>query len=363
MINHRSTLGRVTVLAATGLLALAAAAGCGKKETPATSGGTKTITLGFSQVGSESGWRSANTQSVKDAAAAAGINLKFSDAQQKQENQIQAIRDYISQKVDVISFSPVVTTGWDTVLKEAKAAKIPVILTDRQVDSDPSLYVSLVGSDFEAEGERAAHLLETVMKAPGAPAQANIAVLEGTTGSAPAIDRAKGFKKVMDASDPSWKIVVSQTGDFTRDGGKKVMEGFLQKYGVKGINLVFAHNDDMALGAIEALRADGRAGKVPVTGIDGIQLAVEAILAGEMAGTVSWDPFWQGGMGLSLGYHAKTGKFDPSKEPKEHREFYGRGVVVTADNAKEYYENNIKKTPSIDWNDLWGRVTGQIQYS
>ena len=84
---------------------------------------------------------------------------------------------------------------------------------------------------------------------------------------------------------------------------------------------------------------------------------------GEFACTVTSDPFWQGGMGLSLGYHAKTGKFDPTKEPKEHREFYGRGVVVTADNAKEYYENNIKKTPSIDWNDLWGRVTGQIQYS
>src|SRR5215831_13956888 len=162
MINKRSTLGRVTVLAATGLLALAAAAGCGKKETPAASG-TKTITLGFSQVGSESGWRSANTQSIKDAATAAGINLKFSDAQQKQENQIQAIRDYISQKVDVISFSPVVTSGWDAVLTEAKNAKIPVILTDRQVDSDQSLYVCLVGSDFEAEGERAAHLMEKAL--------------------------------------------------------------------------------------------------------------------------------------------------------------------------------------------------------
>jgi ribose transport system substrate-binding protein len=118
----------------------------------------------------------------------------------------------------------------------------------------------------------------------------------------------------------------------------------------------------MALGAIEALRADGRAGKVPVTGIDGIQLAVEAIIAGEMAGTVSWDPYWQGGMGLSLGYHAKTGKFDPAKEPHGRREFYGRGAVVTAENAKEYYEANIKKTPELDWSDIWGRVTGQIQY-
>ncbi len=118
----------------------------------------------------------------------------------------------------------------------------------------------------------------------------------------------------------------------------------------------------MALGALEALRADGRAGKVPVTGIDGIQLAVEAIMAGELAGTVSWDPFWQGGMGLSLGYHAKTGKFDPSKEGKEHREFYGRGVPVTSENAKAFYESNIKSEPQIDWSDIWGRATGQIQY-
>ncbi len=118
----------------------------------------------------------------------------------------------------------------------------------------------------------------------------------------------------------------------------------------------------MALAAVEALRADGRAGKVPVTGIDGIKLAVEAIMKGEMAGTVAWDPFWQGGMGLSIGFHAKTGKFDPAKEPKEHREFYGKGVIVTADNAKDYYEKNVNNEPKLDWNDLWGRVTGQIAY-
>jgi len=290
MINHRSTLGRVTVLAATGLLALAAAAGCGKKETPATSGGTKTITLGFSQVGSESGWRSANTQSVKDAAAAAGINLKFSDAQQKQENQIQAMRDYISQKVDVISFSPVVTTGWDTVLKEAKAAKIPVILTDRQVDADPSLYVSLVGSDFELEGERGAHLLETVLKQPGAPSQVNIAVLEGTTGSAPAIDRAKGFKKVMDASDPNWKIVVSQTGDFTRDGGKQVMAAFLQSH--PEINVLFAHNDDMAIGAIQSIEAAGKKPGVDIkiVSIDGVHDGFVAMSQGKINAIAECNP-------------------------------------------------------------------------
>src|SRR5690348_7547182 len=191
MLSRRGFITGAAAVAVTG--ATASLAACGKKATSGSSGagGTKTITLGFSQVGSESGWRSANTDSIKSAAKDAGINLKFSDAQQKQENQIQAIRDYISQKVDVISFSPVVTTGWDTVLKEAQAAKIPVILTDQQVDSDPSLFVTLVGSDFEAEGERAAALLDKVLKLGTPPAAVNIAVLEGTTGSAPAIERAK----------------------------------------------------------------------------------------------------------------------------------------------------------------------------
>ena len=114
------------------------------------------IVLGFSQVGAESGWRTANTKSVQEAAKAAGINLKFSDAQQKQENQITAIRSYIQQKVDVIAFSPVVETGWDAVLKEAKGAEIPVILTDRAVDSkDTSLYKTFIGSDFVEEGKSA----------------------------------------------------------------------------------------------------------------------------------------------------------------------------------------------------------------
>lgn len=154
MIDRRGFLTAGAAVSAAGILAACAKKNPAKSSgSDKTGGGTKQITLGFSQVGSESGWRAANTQSVKEAAKAAGINLKFSDAQQKQENQISAIRSYIAQKVDVISFSPVVVTGWDTVLKEAKAAGIPVILTDRSVEtSDASLYVTLVGSDFEIEG-------------------------------------------------------------------------------------------------------------------------------------------------------------------------------------------------------------------
>ncbi len=164
-------------------------AGCAEES---GSGGDKKITLGFSQVGAESGWRTANTKSIQESAKEAGITLKFADAQQKQENQIKAIRSYIQQKVDVIAFSPVVESGWDTVLKEAKAAKIPVVLTDRAVDSkDDSLYVTFLGSDFVEEGKKAGDWL--VKEYDGKTEPVNIVELQGTTGSAPAIDRKEGF--------------------------------------------------------------------------------------------------------------------------------------------------------------------------
>ena len=157
-----------------------------------------------------------NTVSIKEAAKEAGIDLKFSDAQQKQENQIKAIRSYIAQKVNVIAFAPVVTTGWDTVLKEAKAAKIPVILTDRNIETkDPSLYVTMIGSDFAEEGQKAAQWLLDNYKKPG---DVNIVELQGTVGSAPAIERKKGFEEVI-KGDPRFKITPSQAGDFTRAKG------------------------------------------------------------------------------------------------------------------------------------------------
>ena len=288
MLSRRSFITGAAAVAVTG--ATASLAACGKKATSGSSGagGTKTITLGFSQVGSESGWRSANTDSIKSAAKAAGINLKFSDAQQKQENQIAAIRNLIAQKVDVISFSPVVTSGWDTVLTEAKRAKIPVILTDRQVDSDSSLYVSLVGSDFEAEGERAAHLMEKALTGMTSPVK--MAQLEGTTGSAPALQRAAGFKKVMDASDPAWKIVISQTGDFTRDGGKQVMAAFLQSH--PEINALFAHNDDMAIGAIQSIIAAGKkpGTDIKIVSVDGVHDGFVAMSQGQINAIAECNP-------------------------------------------------------------------------
>jgi ABC-type sugar transport system substrate-binding protein len=249
----------------------------------------KKIVLGFSQVGAESEWRTANTESIKSSAKDAGIELKFSDAQQKQENQIKAIRAFIAQKVDVIAFSPVVASGWDTVLKEAKAAKIPVVLTDRAVDSkDTSLYVSFMGSDFTEEGRKAGRWLVEKMK--DTKGEVNIVELQGTVGSAPAIDRKKGFEEVIKA-DPKFKIIRSQTGDFTRAKGKEVMEAFLKAEGKK-INVLYAHNDDMAIGAIQAIEEAGMkpAKDITIISIDAVKGAFEAMIAGKLNVSVECSP-------------------------------------------------------------------------
>jgi len=251
----------------------------------------KPIVLGFAQVGAESEWRTANTESIKKEAKAAGIELKFSDAQQKQENQIKAIRSYIAQKVDVIAFSPVVESGWDTVLKEAKAANIPVVLTDRSVDSkDTSLYVTFMGSDFVEEGRRAGNWLVGDLKKKGMlDGPVDIVELQGTTGSAPAIDRQKGFAEIL-AKYPNLKISRSQTGDFTRAKGKEVMEAFLKAD--PNIQVLFAHNDDMAIGAIQAIEEAGKKpGKdIIIVSIDGVKGAFEAMMAGKLNCSVECSP-------------------------------------------------------------------------
>jgi ABC-type sugar transport system substrate-binding protein len=251
-------------------------------------GGGDKITMGFSQVGAESAWRTANTKSVQDSTKSAGIELKFSDAQQKQENQIKAIRSYIQQKVDVIAFSPVVESGWDTVLKEAQAAKIPVILTDRAVDSqDTSLYKTFLGSDFVEEGKKAGTWLVEEYK--DSKDQVNIVELQGTTGSAPANDRKAGFAEVIKA-DPKFKVIASQTGDFTRAKGKEVMEAFLKSN--PDIDVLYAHNDDMGLGAIEAIEG---AGKVPgkdikIITVDAVKDGVQALADGKINFIVECSP-------------------------------------------------------------------------
>ena len=251
-----------------------------------------TITMGFAQVGAESGWRTANTKSIQDTAEAEGIDLKFTDAQGKQENQIQAIRSYIQQKVDVIAFSPVVETGFDAVLQEAKAAGIPVILTDRAVDvDDPSLYETFLGSDFVLEGEKAGDwLVENAADSDvNGDGTINVVQLEGTTGAAPAIDRAEGFAEKI-AADDTIEVTASQTGDFTRDGGKQVMESFLQSD--DSIDVVFAHNDDMGLGAIEAIEAAGLTPgeDIKIITIDAVKDGMTALAEGKINYIVECNP-------------------------------------------------------------------------
>ncbi|WP_314242066.1 ABC transporter substrate-binding protein [Streptomyces sp. DSM 40907] len=252
----------------------------------ADSGGA--ITMGFAQVGAESGWRTANTKSVQEAAKKAGIDLKFSDAQQKQENQIKAIRTFIQQKVDVIAFSPVVESGWDTVLKEAKDAGIPVILTDRAVDTkDTSLYKTFLGSDFVKEGKSAGEWLTSAYANDQGPV--NIVELQGTTGSAPANDRKAGFADVI-RTDGKFKIVASQSGDFTRAKGKEVMQAFLKSQ--KDIDVLYAHNDDMALGAIQAIEESGKkpGTDIKVISVDGIKDAFVAMTEGKINVVVECNP-------------------------------------------------------------------------
>jgi simple sugar transport system substrate-binding protein len=242
--------------------------------------------VGFSQIGAESAWRTANTQSIQEEAAKRGVDLKFSDAQQKPENQIKAIRAFIAQKVDVIAFSPVVETGWEEVLNEAKEAGIPVIVSDRRPAVPEDLYVTFIGADFIEEGRMAAEWLATKMNR-----KAVIAELTGTPGSAPANDRKKGFADEL-AKHPDMKIVFSQTGEFTRAKGKEVMEALLKSPAGATINALYAHNDDMALGAIQAIEEAGKKpGKdIIIVSIDGVRGAFEAMVAGKLNCTVECNP-------------------------------------------------------------------------
>jgi ABC-type sugar transport system substrate-binding protein len=330
-----SLTARVVVAAATALLTVGLAA-CGSSggsaggsaAAPASGAATDTLTMGFAQVGAESGWRTANTKSIQESAAAAGVDLKFSDAQQKQENQIKAIRSYIQQRVDVIAFSPVVESGWDTVLQEAKRAKIPVILTDRSVDStDTSLYATFLGSDFIAEGKKAGDWL--TQQYAGNTAPVSIVELQGTTGAAPAIDRKEGFTEAI-AGSPNLQIVASQTGDFTRSGGKQVMEAFLKSQ--PKIDVVYAHNDDMALGAIEAIEA---AGKVPgqdikIISVDAVKDGMQALADGKINFIVECNPLL-GGQLMDLAKQVKAGQEVPKRVVTEETTFDQAGAKAVLD--------------------------------
>lgn len=246
------------------------------------------IKLGFIQVGSESKWRRANSNSIKTASIDGGVELLFVDANQNQETQINTIRKFIKDQVDVIAFCPVVATGWTEVLKEARKANIPVILSDRAVDvKDASLYTTFIGADFEEEGRRAANWVRNHMDGEE---PIDVVEIRGTSGADPVIGRSKGFRQGI-ADNAKINIINSVGSDFTVEGGQKQMTRLLRDYG-KEIDLVFAHNDDMAIGAIKAIENYGlKPGiDIKIVSIDGTKEALDAIIKGKLNCSVECTP-------------------------------------------------------------------------
>jgi simple sugar transport system substrate-binding protein len=240
------------------------------------------LTVCYPQLGAESDWRTANTASFKQTAEELGVNLIFSDAQQKQENQISAMRACIQQGVDVIALPPVVEDGWDAVLTEAKDAGIPVIIVDRSVSADESLYASHIGSDMVLEGQRSADEMNKLL-----PDGGKIVELSGTTGSGAAVGRAEGFR--MNLND-NIEIIDSQTGNFTTAEGKPVMEAFLKKYEGE-IDGAFIHNDNMAIGAVEAMKAAGvEPGEIKIVSVDGTRGGFQLMIDGWVQADVECNP-------------------------------------------------------------------------
>jgi simple sugar transport system substrate-binding protein len=253
--------------------------------TEAAGGGKKTyadMTLCYPQLGAESDWRTANTASIKQTAEELGFKLVFSDAQQKQENQISAMRACIQQGVDVIALPPVVEDGWDAVLTEAKDAGIPVIIVDRSVSADKSLYAAHIGSDMVLEGKKAAEEMNKLL-----PDGGKIVELSGTTGSGAAVGRAKGFREALNANI---EIIDSQTGNFTTEEGKPVMEALLKKHEGQ-IQGAFIHNDNMAIGAVEAMKAAGvKPGDIKIVSVDGTRGGFQLMIDGWVQADVECNP-------------------------------------------------------------------------
>ncbi|MDR0877013.1 MAG: ABC transporter substrate-binding protein [Treponema sp.] len=302
--------GLILVIAA----GMAFAGGGGDSKGGVTKGMDRKIVMGYSQIGAESEWRTACTNSVKAAAEEWNIDLRFSDAQQQQQNQLQAIRTFIQQKVDIIAFTPVVETGWEAILKECLDAGIPTICVDRSIEgsdrvaanpndkNDPdNWFTAFIGSDMEQEGNRAAKwVIANAAKIKPGKSVYNIAELQGTVGSSAQMGRFKGFRDTLGinptsalgtSKDGKFKIILSQTGDFTRAQGKQVMEAFMKSNG-NDIDVLLAHNDDMAIGAIQAIQ---EAGKVPgkdivIIGIDAVKGAFEAMVAGTMNASIECNP-------------------------------------------------------------------------
>lgn len=252
-----------------------------------TSAQNTTRTIGFAQVGAESAWRVAFTQATLAEAEARGINLIFSDGENNQETQIAALRSFIEQGVDAIILAPVVETGWNVVLQEIKDANIPLVIVDRNITADSSLYITRVASDFVHEGRLAAAWL-----AQHTDGDCTIIEIEGTPGSSAARDRQIGFNQLIDLF-PNMQVILSQSGNFTREGGREVMETILMTENMDAICAVWAHNDDMAIGAIEVMKEYGvdPADDIFIVSVDAVPDIFLAMMAGDANATVELSPY------------------------------------------------------------------------
>lgn len=263
---------------------------------PAAPAGDDLIYVGFVQVGAESDWRMANTKSMQETFTEAnGYKFEMVDAQQQTQKQITAIRDFIQKDVDYIVLAPNTEAGWDTVLGEAKDAGIPVIIVDRMIQTnDDSLFTAWVGSNFLQEGYDAVEALATALKEKGkdpTDGEINIVTLQGTMGSSAQIGRTDGFAEKM-SEYPNWKMLDRQSGDFTQEKGQEVMEAFLKSY--PNIDVVIAENDNMAFGAINAIKAAGKTcgpkGDITIVSFDAVKAAFESMIAGDMDVSVECNP-------------------------------------------------------------------------
>lgn len=326
----KTILAGVALLGALTLVVTGCAGGSGGDGDGGDGADGGPITVGFAQTGSESGWRSANTESMKAAFSSEnGFDLIFNAADNDPAAQIAAVRDFINRGVDAIVIAPIVEDGWDDVLQEAADAGIPVVLEDRTVTASDDLYASWVGLDFRREGVYAGEWAAEMF----GDTPTKMVVLEGTTGSAPANDRAEGFDEAI--AGTAIEKIDSQTGDFTRDGGKTVMEGFIQKYGIDGIDLLYAHNDDMALGAIEAIEA---AGGVPgedikIVSIDAVRDGMQALVDGKINFIVECNPLL-GDIAADLVTKVLAGE-------EVDKEYYVEDQTFTQEQAAEVIDDRL----------------------
>ncbi|WP_168565839.1 ABC transporter substrate-binding protein [Crateriforma spongiae] len=286
------------------LSALMLIVGCGGSSDNA-GGDDDTPVIAFVQTGADNDWRNAHTVSVKEAAADKGYDLRFAEGQSKQENQIKAFSSFVNQGVDAIILAPIVETGWDNVLEKAKKRNIPVVILDRKVKTDDeSLYVTYIGADTYTEGKKAGKWLAERMGG-----QAKVVELQGNPGASPTINRFNGFREAI-ADQSGIEIIASQSGEFRRSKGKEVMEAFLKKYG-DAIDAVYAHNDDMAIGAIQAIEDAGMkpAEDIVIVSVDGVRAAFEAMVDGKLNCTVECNPL-QGPLAMEAVEKILSGQAD-----------------------------------------------------